>query len=244
MNKTLVKTEEVLISILCDLLENDKHVAVGAASPIPGAAALLAKEESKNRMRVTILHSQLFNNFTDGARELFDCAAQGRIDTFFLGGVQIDERANINLVGTGKYPKLEKRFSGSFGSTLMYYVIPKIILFREEHTTRTLVKKVDFISAPGISSNNVYRPGGPKYLLTNKALFSFNHDQKLFCLEKIAHGLSEVDIKNLTGFQYNLNENISPFPYPTLERLNILRQKVAPMVFEFYPKFARKIWSD
>ena len=244
MNKILVKTEEVLISILCDLLKNDKHVAVGAASPIPGAAALLAKEESKKKMRVTILHSQLFNNFTDGARELFDCAAQGRIDTFFLGGVQIDERANLNLVGTGKYPKLEKRFSGSFGSALMYYVVPKIILFREEHTTRTLVKKVDFISAPGISSKNVYRPGGPKYLLTNKALFSFNNDQKLFCLEKIAHGLSEVDIKSQTGFQYNLNETISPFPYPTLERLNILRQKVAPMVSDFYPKFAKKIWSN
>ena len=120
MNKLDLKFEELLISILCDLLSNDNHVAVGAASPITGAAALLAKEEQKikgKKLRVTILHSLRFNNFTDGARELFDCAAQGRIDTFFLGGVQIDEQANINLVGTGDYPNLNKRFSGSFGSS-------------------------------------------------------------------------------------------------------------------------------
>tara|TARA_B110000046_G_scaffold2055_1_gene2248 strand:+ start:437 stop:832 length:396 start_codon:yes stop_codon:yes gene_type:complete len=112
-----IKREELLISQLADLLINDKHVAVGAASPIPGAAALLAKEEAKfknKRLRVTILHSNKYNNFTDGARELFDCAAQGRIDTFFLGGVQIDGQANINLVGTGEISKIKKKISWIF----------------------------------------------------------------------------------------------------------------------------------
>ena len=183
-----IQREELLISQLADLLKDDKHVAVGAASPIPGAAALLAKEEAKflnKRLRVTILHSNKYNNFTDGARELFDCAAQGRIDTFFLGGVQIDGQANINLIGTGEYPKIKKRFPGSFGSALMYFVVPQIILFREEHSPRTLVKKVDFISAPGVSQRGVYRPGGPKYLLTNRALFKFNKNLKKFSLRKI-----------------------------------------------------------
>ena len=247
MNKPEIKFEEILISILCDLLKDDNHVAVGAASPIPGAAALLAKEEHKQikkRLRVTILHSLRFNNFTDGARELFDCAAQGRIDTFFLGGVQIDQEANINLVGTGQYPKLDKRFSGSFGSALMYYVIPKVILFREEHSPRTLVKKVDFISAPGISKENLYRPGGPKYLLTNKALFSFNKNNKKFCLEKTAQGINQGDVKKITGFEYDLNTTINNFMLPSKSRLKTLRKIIAPMVSEFYPHFAKKIWSN
>ena len=244
MNKLDLKFEELLISILCDLLSNDNHVAVGAASPIPGAAALLAKEEQKIKvkLRVTILHSLRFNNFTDGARELFDCAAQGRIDTFFLGGVQIDEQANINLVGTGDYPNLNKRFSGSFGSALMYYVVPKVILFREEHSKRTLVKKVDFISAPGVSDKNLYRPGGPKFLLTNKALFSFNKRNKVFCLEKTAPGINQNDIEKITGFKYDLNNEIKNFTYPSKERLDILRKVIAPMVSEFYPNFAKRIW--
>ena len=241
-----IKREELLISQLSDLLVNDKHVAVGAASPIPGAAALLAKEEAKlinKRLRVTILHSNKYNNFTDGARELFDCAAQGRIDTFFLGGVQIDGQANINLVGTGSYPKIEKRFPGSFGSALMYFVVPQIILFREEHSPRTLVDQVDFVSAPGVSDENIYRPGGPKYLLTNKALFKFNKDLKKFSLLKLNHKQTIQDIKELTGFKFDISEKISDMLDPDTSRLKILRDKIAPMVSEFYPEFANRIWS-
>ena len=241
-----IKREELLISQLSDLLVNDKHVAVGAASPIPGAAALLAKEEAKlinKRLRVTILHSNKYNNFTDGARELFDCAAQGRIDTFFLGGVQIDGQANINLVGTGSYPKIEKRFPGSFGSALMYFVVPQIILFREEHSPRTLVDQVDFVSAPGVSDENIYRPGGPKYLLTNRALFKFNKDLKKFSLLKLNQNQTIQDIKELTGFKFDISENISDMLDPHTSRLKILRDKIAPMVSEFYPEFTNRIWD-
>ena len=241
-----IKREELLISQLSDLLVNDKHVAVGAASPIPGAAALLAKEEAKlvnKRLRVTILHSSKYNNFTDGARELFDCAAQGRIDTFFLGGVQIDGQANINLVGTGSYPKIEKRFPGSFGSALMYFVVPQIILFREEHSPRTLVDQVDFVSAPGVSDENIYRPGGPKYLLTNRALFKFNKDLKKFSLLKLNQNQTIQDIKELTGFKFDISKNISDMLDPDTLRLKILRDKIAPMVSEFYPEFTNRIWG-
>ena len=243
---TEIKREELLISQLADLLVHDKHVAVGAASPIPGAAALLAKEEAKaknRRLRVTILHSNKYNNFTDGARELFDCAAQGRIDTFFLGGVQIDAQANINLVGTGEYPKVNKRFPGSFGSALMYFVVPQIILFREEHSPRTLVNKVDFISAPGVSDEKVYRPGGPKYLLTNRALFKFNKDLKKFSLLKLNQNETTEGIEKLTGFKFDVNEHVSAMSDPDMSRLKILRNKIAPMVSEFYPEFVDRIWG-
>ena len=241
-----IQREELLISELADLLKKDRHVAVGAASPIPGAAALLAKEEAKllnKRIRVTILHSNKYNNFTDGARELFDCAAQGRIDTFFLGGVQIDGQANINLIGTGEYPKTDKRFPGSFGSALMYFVVPQIILFREEHSPRTLVKKVDFISAPGVSEKEIYRSGGPKFLLTNRALFSFDKYEQKFSLVKIKQEETIENIIGLTGFEFNVDKNISKMAYPDENRLSILRDKIAPMVSEFYPEFANRVWG-
>ena len=206
----------------------------------------MAKEEAKlinKRLRVTILHSNKYNNFTDGARELFDCAAQGRIDTFFLGGVQIDGQANINLVGTGSYPKIEKRFPGSFGSALMYFVVPQIILFREEHSPRTLVDEVDFISAPGLSDENIYSPRGPKYLLTNRALFKFNKDLKKFSLLKLNQNQTIQDIKELTGFKFDISENISDMSNPDTNRLKTLRDKIAPMVSEFYPEFTNRIWG-
>ena len=241
-----IKREELLISQLANLLKNDNHVAVGAASPIPGAAALLAKEEAKNlnkRLRVTILHSNKYNNFTDGARELFDCAAQGRIDTFFLGGVQIDGNANINLVGTGEYPNVDKRFPGSFGSPLMYFVVHQIILFREEHSPRTLVKNVEYISAPGVSDDNIYRQGGPKYLLTNRALFKFNKKQKKFSLHKLNKNETLDSIIELTGFDFDVDTDLSEMDLPDNTRIETLRKCIAPMVSEFYPEFANRIWG-
>ena len=242
---TEIFQSEIIISEISNLLKDDKHVAIGAASPIPGSAALLAQEERKNtnsKLQVTILHSQKFNNFTDGSRELFDASAQGRIDTFFLGGVQIDGEANINLVGTGTYPKLNKRFSGSFGSALMYFVVPKIILFREEHTPRTLVKKVDFISAPGTSPSNIFRPGGPKYLITNRALFSFNRKDKKFKIEKINPEFSLDEVIKSTGFEFKTNKNLKYFTMPSQKRIDILRNIIAQKVLNFYPQFAKKLW--
>ena len=244
---TEIFQSEIIISEISNLLKDDKHVAIGAASPIPGSAALLAQEERKNtnsKLQVTILHSQKFNNFTDGSRELFDASAQGRIDTFFLSGVQIDGEANINLVGTGTYPKLNKRFSGSFGSALMYFVVPKIILFREEHTPRTLVKKVDFISAPGTSPSNIFRPGGPKYLITNRALFSFNREDKKFKIEKINPEFSLDEVIKSTGFEFRTNKNLKYFTMPSQKRIDILRNLIAPKVLNFYPQFAKKLWVN
>src|SRR3712207_6098404 len=117
-------------------------------------------------VRISILGSERHNFFTNGSAELFDCAAQGRIDAFFLGGGQIDGEGNINLVGAGEYPGSTPRWPGSFGSALLYYLVPRVILFREEHSPRVLVEKVDFVSAPGVSEDGIYRPGGPHALLT------------------------------------------------------------------------------
>ncbi len=68
-----------------------RHVAVGAASPIPDAACLLVRALGHN-VRLSLLHRHRGNPFTDGTRELFDLAGQGRIDLFFLGGGRLTGR--------------------------------------------------------------------------------------------------------------------------------------------------------
>ncbi len=235
--------EELLIVTLADMLRGDRHVAVGAASPIPGAAALLAKSEATQRMHVSILHSLRHNPFTEGARELFDAAGQGRIDTFFLGGVQIDGQANINLVGIGDYPNLTRRFPGSFGSALMYFAVPRVILFREEHSPRTLVEKVDFISAPGTSPPEVWRRGGPKALVTSKAVFSFDAERARFRLESVHGGETPETVAAATGFSFDRAPRIVETPAPSAERLKRLRRDIAPQIAEFYPRFAARVWG-
>ncbi|MEL6374652.1 MAG: CoA synthetase, partial [Pseudomonadota bacterium] len=95
-----------MIVAIAPMLRGLRHVAVGASSPIPGSAALLASALDGGALRVSMLGSDVNNPFTDGAKELFDCAAQGRIDAFFLSGGQIDGGGNINLMGIGSYPDL------------------------------------------------------------------------------------------------------------------------------------------
>jgi len=241
-----VAREELLISVLADMLAGDRHVAVGAASPIPGAAALLAKaemaERNQGRMQVSIIHSRRDNPFTAGSRELFDLAGRRAIDSFFLGGVQIDGRADINLVGIGAYPTMTKRFPGSFGSALMYYVVPKVILFREEHSPRTLVEKVDFVSAPGTSPPNVHRPGGPRALVTGRAVFDFDRGAGRFRLTSVHADESVDSIRAATGFEFDVGDVVAS-PLPSAERLTRIRRNIAPQVLEFYPEFARDVWG-
>ncbi|MGH6903611.1 MAG: CoA-transferase [Geminicoccaceae bacterium] len=232
------RPEELLIDVLAAMLAGLGHVAVGAASPIPGAAALLARERSDGRMRISLLGSERHNPFTDGNVELFDCAAQGRIDAFFLGGGQIDGAANINLVGVRGYPQSRVRWPGSFGSAYMYFVVPRVILFRAEHTPRVLVPKVEFVSAPGISPANVYRPGGPHALVTGRCVFAFDRERGRFRLQSVhpGHDLDEV-VAN-TGFDFDLPAAVPETPAPSSETLALIRGPVGAAIAETYPRFA------
>ena len=230
--------EELLIEVIARLLEGVRHVAVGASSPIPGTASLLARARSGATMRVSVLGSRRHNCFTDGGRELFDCAAQGRIDAFFLGGGQIDGEANVNLVGTGAYPATEVRFPGSFGSPYLYFLIPRVILFREEHSPRVLVPRVDFISAPGTSPPGVWRRGGPAALVTGRALFSFDRERKRFRLESVHPGHTVDDVVAATGFAFEAPARVPETPGPDAAALALIRGPVGDEIAGTYPKFA------
>lgn len=238
-----LRTEEIMIAAIARMLQGLNHVAVGAASPIPGSAALLARELSRGTLRVSLLGQSNIAAFTDGGRELFDCAAQGRIDAFFLGGVQIDGAANINLVYIGDPDRPKARFPGSFGSSYLYFLVPRVILFREEHTPRTLVEKVDFISAPGRSEANVYRPGGPHALVTSRCIFSFDRDKGRFRLESVHPGHDTDEILEQTGFEFDMPASVPETAPPEAAWLDAIRGPVGVQVAEVYPEFARRMFG-
>jgi len=237
------RDEELLADVIAGLIGDARHAAIGNASPIPATAALLARERGRGRPYVSLLGSRRHNFFTDGGRELFDCAGQSRIDVFFLSGGQIDGAGNINLVSIGdqRHPKV--RFPGSFGSGYLYYVVPKVILFRWDHSPRTLVREVDFISAPGTSDDNVYRPGGPIALVTNRCLFSFDRARKGFRLESVHPGHTVDEVVANTGFDFERLDHVPITPAPSAETLRIIREIVAPQLAETYPQFAAKVFG-
>jgi glutaconate CoA-transferase, subunit B len=235
--------EELLIASVADLIGDVRHIAVGNASPIPAAAALLQKARCGGRPYVSLLQSRKHNFFTEGGAELFDCAGQGRMDVFFLSGGEIDGEGNINLVGIGDHDKPQVRFPGSFGSAYLYFVVPKVILFRTEHSRRTLVPKVSFISAPGVSEDNVYRTGGPVALITNRCLFAFDKDRRRFRLQSVHPGHSVAEVAEHTGFDFDRPGEVPETPTPDAETLRLLREVVAPELAEVYPQFAEKVFG-
>ena len=236
--------EEILINAISKNLDGLRHIAVGASSPIPGAAALLARTRSNGSMRVSILGSEDNNFFSDGGKEIFDIAGQGRMDAFFLSGAQIDGKANVNLVAVGDYNQPKARFPGSFGSGYLYFVVPRVILFRLEHTPRTLVKEVDFISAPGFSDDDVYRPGGPYKLITDRCLFHVNKQKKCFELESVHPGHTVNEILEQTGFEFLLPDNEVPeTETPDEATLKVIRGEVAREISEIYPSFASRVFG-
>jgi glutaconate CoA-transferase, subunit B len=238
------RPEELLIATIARLLAGVRHVAVGVSSPIPGSAALLARALSKDSMRVSILGSRTQPAWADTGVELFDCAAQGRIDAFFLGGGQIDGQANVNLVGVGDYPNMRVRWPGSFGSPYLYFLVPRVILFREEHSRRVLVPKVDFISAPGTSAPSLYRPGGPHALVTRLCVFAFDRARQRFRLVSVHSGHTAEEVREHTGFDYDAPADVPETPAPDVVTLVLIRGRVAREIADAYPQFAAQLFGQ
>ena len=217
--------EELLACVIARVVGEARHAAIGASSPIPASAMYLLKQRVP-ALRISLQQKRAANPFSEGSRELFDLAGQGRIDVFFLGGAQIDGSGAINLVQAEG-----RRFPGSFGSAYLYPVVPKVVLFREEHSRRTLVPKVDFVSARG----------EPLALLTGRALFSWQKGR--FRLESFHDGESLESIRENTGFDYDVSPGAGRTPTPSAEELKLLRGPVAKAVAADYPDFATRIWG-
>ncbi|HEX6956905.1 MAG TPA: CoA-transferase [Ferrovibrio sp.] len=237
--------QELLIAVIARLLQGCRLVATGASSPIPGAGALLARAQSGGRLRVNVLGSVRNDFLCDGGVELFDLAGQGRLDAFFLGGGQIDGEANINLVGAGgEYPRTNVRWPGSFGSAYLYSLVPRVILFREEHSRRVMVPKVDFISAAGPKSDGTYRPGGPIGLLTNLCWFTFDRQRRRFVLASVHPGHSLEEVRDNTGFDFDCPAAGPQTEAPDAATLALMRSRIAREIGETYPRFAAQIFPQ
>ena len=240
-------TAEILIVAIARLIADPaappaRHVAVGAASAIPAAACWLRVVQGE-AMRLSLLHRRTGNPFSEGSRELFDLAGQGRIDLFFLGGGQIDGGANLNLIGTGDWPGQSVRFPGSCGSAFMYLACPRTILFREEHSPRVLVPRVAHLSAPGTSPPGVWRRGHARALVTGRCVFTFDPARGRFTLASLHPGESVESVRAATGFAFDVPAHVPLSATPTAAERALLRGPVADRMLETYPEFCARVFG-
>lgn len=142
------------------------------------------------------------------------------------------------FIGDCQSPQM--RLPGAYGSAMLYYMAHRVVLFRTEHTKRTFVEKVDFVTAPGITPAKVHREGGPTKVVTPKALLAWDRQDGRWLLESVHPGSSVEEVKENTGFELGMLSSLTITPPPTEKELSTLRTIVREKLKRVYPDFAEK----
>jgi glutaconate CoA-transferase subunit B len=81
--------------------------------------------------------------------DFYDLCARGGMDLAYLGCAQVDAegRTNVSAIGSWHEPKV--RLPGGGGAAVMLPTAKRIVTWRTEHSPRTLVDKLDFVTAAG-----------------------------------------------------------------------------------------------
>ena len=85
------------------------------------------------------------------------------------------------------------------------HFIKKIVLYIPNHNNKTLVKKVDFITASGWNKGK-----GPDKIITNMCVFEFIN--KKITLTEINPFYSLKDIREKTGFRFKIASKLKNMP--------------------------------
>jgi glutaconate CoA-transferase subunit B len=231
---------ELMAVLLSREVRDGEVSACGALSQIPAAALLLARELHAPDAELIILNSP-FNPFRT-SRQFHFLAQRGELGLFFVSGVQVDRRGNYNLHQIGPDPERPQlRLPGGYGGGMIYYAARRTVVFRTEHTRRSLVERVDYISAAGTTPADVLRLGHPSKVVTPKATFRFDREAGLLRLESVHPGHSLDDVRGNTGFE--LDAGAAPVtPAPSAAELRALRQVVRRTMIETgtYAEWARR----
>jgi len=151
--------------------------------------------------------------------DVFDLARRGLLDVMFFSAAQVDRRGNMNLSVIGNYEKPRVRLPGGAAAAYLYRRARRVIMWLKEHSSRTLVERVDFVTAPGPSAN------GPKLsICTPRALFEFDHSIGELVLTGLLPGSTIDDIINNMGFRPRIREPVTILEPVTEDEVRLLNK--------------------
>lgn len=232
--------EELMAVLISREVRDGEKCAAGALSMIPAAGLLLAREMHAPGCEIMILGSKAFMPFRT-SRQFHYMGQRGELGLFFVSGMQIDRHGNYNLhiLGDPGRPanveardQIKVRFPGGYGGGMLYYAARRSIVFRMEHSPRTLVEKVDFISAAGTSPPDVLRYGNPSKVITPMATLRMHLEEGVLKLESFNAPATAADVVANTGFDLGDVSQVEPAPAPTEEELTLLRDVVRRKMIE------------
>lgn len=234
-------TLEELMSVLVSReIRNGETVAVGTLSPMPAAGAVLAKHTHAPDAEVLVWMLRDYWPFSEGVKEFFDLAQKGKVDLFFLGGAQVDKYGNTNLHVIGDYHQPKVRLPGGAGTGTLYFTVPRVILFATDHNAKLFVENVDFVTGAAQAPQGVFRRGKSSKCITPLCVFTYREDKGEFVLESVHPGVDLQQVRENTGFAFDVAEPVAQTPPPTGEELEVLRSLVKEKLREAYPHFVEE----
>lgn len=166
--------------------------------------------------------------------DLFTLYLQGGlVDVALLGGAQIDRYGNLNTTVIGDYRQPKVRLPGSGGACeIAINARETLIITRLQR--RTFVKKLDFMTSPGHleggnSRQKMDYPGnGPSLVITDRALFNFDNDEREMTLVAVAPGHTTEAIQDEVGWSLRVSPEVSEMEPPSTRDLSIIRDQLDP----------------
>jgi glutaconate CoA-transferase subunit B len=157
---------------------------------------------------------------------------RGNVDVGFLGGAQIDKYGNINATVIGNYSNPQTRLPGSGGSMEIagwanrcYIITP--------HQKRRFPEKVDFITSAGFLSGRTEREKtgvrgkGTQGVVTHLGILEPDESGELI-LSMLHPGSTIEQVRENTGWNLKVSENLQVTNPPTDDELRILREELDP----------------
>jgi glutaconate CoA-transferase, subunit B len=217
---TIFSAEELMSVVIAREVRDGDNIGIGVNSPIPAAGVLLARRLHAPSAQIRLRGIADGVPFV-GSKEFFDLAQRGKLDLFFLSGVQIDATGRINLHRAGG-----RRFPGAFGSAVLYPIVKRVILFRTEHSPRVFVPKLDFVTASG----------RPHIVVTPRAVLAPGGDG-LLELVSWHPGETAAGVVAATGFELRVRPGAGETPHPTDAELGTLRGAVYAEMEAGFPEY-------
>ena len=152
---------------------------------------------------------------------------RGYVDVGFMGGAQIDRYGNLNssFIGSPENPSV--RLPGTGGGNDISSLTQMIVAIK--HEKRRFVEKVDFITSPGFLNGNSTRhdtgliSGGMYRVVTDLAIMGFDEMTKSMKVEALHPKVTAEEVRDNTGFDILIDENVGVTKAPSDEELSVLR---------------------
>jgi glutaconate CoA-transferase, subunit B len=153
----------------------------------------------------------------------------GRIDVAFLGAAQIDPHANLNSTVIGDYEHPKTRLPGAGGAPEIAASCGEVIVIAP-HTKRTFVERLDFVTTvghgagPGSRERLGFRGRGPTAVITDLGVLEPDPDTKELVLTQIHPGVGIDQVREQTGWELKVADDLKTTEPPTDEELSALRE--------------------